>query len=446
VPPDAGFPDVQRIAAERLGQEHVRWDRGTPEDKAAREAVGRLLENPLTIGTAVQIALLNNRRLQADYESLGISQAELVHAGLLENPVLSTEILIGNGAVNPAFSVVQNVFGLVTRSARRMMSSSAFERTKYEVGNKLLDLAAEVRAAYYRLVADEQAVALFRQVVDASETAAELSQRQVQAGNATPRDQAMQQAQYAQSVLELSRTDAQIAGDRETLNRLLGLWGDQIAWNLPGKLPEIPPEQPAIDGLETLAIQRRLDLAGARQDLQTATYALDLGRQLGWLSVLGLGVKLERDPDSGKWLKGPVVEVTLPIFDQGQARMASLEAQQRRSEKAVVALAVDVRSQVREAWARLAAAQEAASFYQKTILPLNRQILAENIRLSSGMLIGVYDLLRSRQDLINAERDYVGAVRDYWIARSDLEKALAGPLPGPTGDTPQPAQDAGAKS
>src|SRR5207302_311906 len=111
---------------------------------------------------------------------------------------------------------------------------------------------------------------------------------------------------------------------------------------------------------------------------------------------------------------------------------------------AVVALAVDVRSQVRDAWARLAAAQEAASFYQKTVLPLNRQILDENTRLSSGMLVGVYDLLRSRQDLINAERDYVGAVRDYWIARSDLEKALAGPLPGPTGNTPQPAQDKGA--
>jgi cobalt-zinc-cadmium efflux system outer membrane protein len=45
------------------------------------------------------------------------------------------------------------------------------------------------------------------------------------------------------------------------------------------------------------------------------------------------------------------------------------------------------------------------------------------------MLISVYELLRSRQDQINAAREYIDALRDYWLARSDLERALAGPLP-----------------
>jgi outer membrane protein, heavy metal efflux system len=181
--------------------------------------------------------------------------------------------------------------------------------------------------------------------------------------------------------------------------------------------------------LETAAIEHRLDLAGARADVQTATSALDLGRQLRWLSALGLGVKFERDPDSGKWLKGPTVEFTLPVFDQGQARVASLEAQRRHSEKAFAALAVDIRSEVREAYARLVAAQDAAAFYQSKVLPLQQQVVEENQRLYNGMLIGVYDLLRSRQDQINAGRDYIGALKDYWVARSELEKALAGPLP-----------------
>jgi cobalt-zinc-cadmium efflux system outer membrane protein len=431
VAPDAALSDVERVASERLGgQTKVRWNEATPEKAQARDTIARLLEEPLTAESAVQIALLNNRHLQAAYEELGIAEADLVQAGLLENPSFSAEILVGNGSVDPSYTLVQNFFSLMTLSARRTVASSAFERAKYDLGSKILDVAADVRSAYYKLVADEQAAELFRQVISATEAAAELSQRQVQAGNASPRDQALQQAQYAQAVLDLSRTEAQIASDREALNRLLGLWGDQVAWNLPERLPDVPADKPSLEGLETAAIEHRLDLAGARAEVQTAGYALDLGRQLRWLSVLGLGIKFERDPDSRKWLKGPVIEFALPIFDWGQARVAGLEAQRRRSEKALAALAVDVRSQVRDAWARLVAAQDAAAYYQKTLLPLRQQIVEEETRLYNGMLIGVYDLLRSRQEQINAARDYIGTLRDYWVARSDLEKALAGPLPG----------------
>ncbi len=77
--PDAGFSDVQKMTSPRLGQD-VSWDRGagTAEPNAA---VAKLLQSPLTPEVALQIALLNNRRLQADYESLGIAEADLVQAG-----------------------------------------------------------------------------------------------------------------------------------------------------------------------------------------------------------------------------------------------------------------------------------------------------------------------------------------------------------------------------
>jgi cobalt-zinc-cadmium efflux system outer membrane protein len=428
VSPDAGFSDVQRIASTRLGIQDVRWTRGTAEDKEASEAINRLLESPLTPESAVRIALFNNQRLQAHYEELGIAQAELLQAGLLENPTVSAEILFGGDFVTPSISIVQNVVNLVTLPARRTIATSAFERTKLEVAQQVLELAADVRSAFYALVADQQALELFRQVSSATEAAADLSQRQLRAGSASSRDQNLQQAQYAQAALETARIEARVASDRENLNRLLGLWGDQTAWNLPERLPEIPEAKPSIEGLELVAIERRLDLAGARQDIQTASMTLDLAQQLRFLPLLGLGVKFERT-ESRAWHKGPVVELGLPIFDQGQARIATLEAERRRSEKLFVALAVDVRAQVREAWVRLVAAQDTAALYRAQVLPLHERIMAENQRLASGMLISVYELLRSKQDQINAARDYLSTLKDYWTARADLERALAGPLP-----------------
>lgn len=429
VPRDAGFADVQKDASARLPGQDLRWDRGTPDDKKAADAVARLLESPLTADSAVQIALFNNARLQAEYESLGLSQAGLVQAGLLENPSFSADILVGNNAVSPTFTVVQDFLNVFTRSARQTVASSDFDRVKDEVADKVLNLAADVRSAYYTAVADEQAAGLFRQVVATTEAAADLAQRQARAGNINPRDQALQQAQYAQAVIELSKIEAQTATDRERLNRLLGLSGDQVSWNLPDRLSDPPSTKPSLDRLEGLAIERRLDLAGTRQEVQTTTDALELAKQLRWLSVLGLGVTFERDPESGKWLKGPVVELMLPLFDQGQARIAALEAQQRGSQKALVALATDVRSEVREAWAQVLAAQNAAIFYKTTILPLQQRIVEENTRLANGMLIGIYDVLRGRQDQINAARDYIGSLKDYWVARTNLERAIAGPLP-----------------
>jgi cobalt-zinc-cadmium efflux system outer membrane protein len=428
VPREAGFPDVQKTVAQRLDGKELRWNRGTEEDKAAMAAVRRLLEEPLTADSAVQIALLNNQGLQGAYEELGVSQAELVRAGLLENPVFSADILVFGGPAEPSLGIVQNFLSLLTLSANRRAADAAFESAKLEVGNKVLDLAADVRAGYYKLLADQQALELFRQVADATGAAADLAQRQVEAGAGTARDQAAQQTLYAQAVLEHARAEAELAADREAFNRLLGLWGEDIAWNLPDRLPDVPEAKPGIDGLETLAVERRLDLAAAKKDVEMAGYALDLGRTYGWLGPLGVGVSVERTGE-GKWLKGPSLEFGIPLFNQGQPQVAMLEAQLRQRERALNALGVNARSEVREAWTRLVAAQEIAAHYKNAVLPLHQRVVAENQRLYNGMLIGVYDLLRSKQEQIAAARDYIGALKEYWVARAELERAIAGPMP-----------------
>src|SRR3989304_5884830 len=85
VPKVAGFLAVQNIIEQRIGR-RVHWNQGTSEDAAVVDAVWSMLQQELTLDEAVQIALLNNRSLQATYEELGIAQADLVQAGLLRNP------------------------------------------------------------------------------------------------------------------------------------------------------------------------------------------------------------------------------------------------------------------------------------------------------------------------------------------------------------------------
>ena len=86
-----GFDQVSQEVQQRTNMRVV-WNSGTPEDEQATHAVHDLLQQELTADAAVQIALLNNRELQALYEELHIAQADLVQAGLLRNPIFDAQI------------------------------------------------------------------------------------------------------------------------------------------------------------------------------------------------------------------------------------------------------------------------------------------------------------------------------------------------------------------
>ncbi len=426
---EARFPQVQSAVADRLGQK-VEWNRDGERDERAQQATRTLLQQKLSAEAALQIALLNNRGLQARFEELGIAQADLVEAGLLENPVLGASALFQDAGTEIDLDIVQNFLGVFTLSARKKIGRAAAERVTLEVSKDVLDLASEVQAQYYRVVGDAEALALARQVVIATDAAAELAQRQYAAGNLSKREQSLHQAFYAQTLLEVAQTEAQLDADREKLNRLMGLWGANTRWTVPDRLPEIPEKLPALDDVERQAIERRFDLAAAKKEAEGVTQALNLARQYRWLGPLGIGVHFERGPAEVKSY-GPSVELGLPIFNQGQARIARLESERKRAEERVAALAVDIRSEARETRGRLSALHQSVRHYEKALLPLQQTIVAETLKFYNGMLLGVYDLLLASQSQIQTGRQYVAATRDFWLAWTELEHAIGGRITSP---------------
>jgi hypothetical protein len=72
---DGGFDSVAGAARQHLNAD-LKWVRTAEEQKQIDARVTELLRQPLLANAAVQIALLNNRGLQASYQELGISEAE----------------------------------------------------------------------------------------------------------------------------------------------------------------------------------------------------------------------------------------------------------------------------------------------------------------------------------------------------------------------------------
>lgn len=434
---DSGFAEVRRLTLERTGH-LVQWDQHGIDDQAVRAAVHAMLAHYLTVDQAVQVALLNNRHLQATLEDLGIAQADLAQAGLLKNPVFAASWRFPDRSprgTDIGYSVAADFLDLMVLPLRKRIAAEQLESTRLSIAHEVLQLAADVKVAYFTYQARQQLLARLRVIVELNRTAAELGQRQYEAGTLNELGAVNQQVIYEQSQADIAQAEAQLVTDRERLNRLMGLWDEQTMWKIAAQLPEIPRQEIPVDHLEELALRNRLDLAATRAQVDTLAHVLGITRDYRYLTNVDIGVDTERDTD-GQHVTGPTLSLQVPIFDQGQARVAKVESQFRQLYRRFQGMVIDARSQVREARDQMLAERTLAGHY-KALLPQRIRILNLTLEQYNGMLKGPYDLLLAKQNEVATEQAYIDAWRDYWIARSELERAVGGRLPVTWGSTTQ---------
>jgi cobalt-zinc-cadmium efflux system outer membrane protein len=428
-PKESPSRPVEKAVQERTGLT-VRWQ----QDAAAREdaltQVRTLLKKPLTVNSAVQIALLNNRELLATFEDMGVSAADLREAGLWKNPSFDLSVRFPDRAptgANWEEAVAFDLLDLLMLPLRKRVAADHLAAAQLRVADETLRLVAEVKMAVYDLQGDEAMLTHQRTIVDIQGSAVDLTQRQHEAGNVTDLALQNQQAAYNSARLELATAENEQREHREKLNRLLSLWGGDTAWKITAGLPSLPENDVPLRGLESLAVAQRLDLAAAQMELGGVVRALGLTKTYQYIGALEFGADTERDPDRTN-VTGPRLRLELPLFNQGQARVAKGEAELRRAERKVEALAIGIRADVRALHDKLASLREAARFYQSDVLPTRRAITEGTLLQYNGMLIGNYEMFRTRAEQIEAEHKSIAMLRDYWTTRAELERAVGGNL------------------
>ncbi len=427
----AGFPEVSAVVEERAATKIV-WNRGNELDLEAAEKLRALLRKKFTADDAVQIAMLNNRNLQAIYSDLGLAQAELVQAGLFRNPILDAAVLFPLSGVRPdlQLTVVISFLDALYVPLRKRVAAARFEEAKLRVTGAVLDLGAQVRRAFHEHQANEQMLELRQTIVQALTASWEVSRRLHEAGNVTDLDLARDRAAAETSKLALRSIEIAARQSREHLNDLMGTWGEQTVWEIDGRLPDIPAEPLPVNGLERVALSRSIDLSQARQRIITAGQQLGYDRATALIPETDLGVGAEREEG---WKVGPVLSVPIPLFDQGQARVGRAVAELRRSQQEYYALAVRVRATARAVRDRMLGAQDRALYYRDILLPLQERIVNEAQLQYNAMQIGIFHLLRDRERQIETGVAYVEALREYWLARADLLHISSGRLPASNG-------------
>ena len=422
VSPDPGIASVQALARERIGKDTTL---PTSNTETTLSATRQLLGKVLGVDDAVQLTLLNNAGLKSSFAELGISEAALVQAGRLPNPRFTFSNRRNSDVTTIDRTVMVGVLSLLTMPLAQEIAGRQYEATQFQVASEVVRLASGTRREYFVAVAAQESVKYFEQVQLAAEAATELARRMAKVGNFNKLAQMREQLFYADATAALARARLSAVIARERLSRRMGLSGAQLDYRLPERLPELPDVTVAPVDADRTALQRRLDVLMARRSMEAMSANLGLTKATRFVNVLEVGYTNESNTHERRQ-NGYEIDIEIPLFDWGDARLARAEATYMQSVHRLQSIALAAQSEVRESYQAYRTTYELARHYRDEIVPLRKRIADENVLRYNGMLIGVFELLADARDQIASVNAYIDAVRDFWIAETDLQLALSG--------------------
>jgi outer membrane protein TolC len=223
--------------------------RSSDDAHIADDSVKRLLRQTLNVESAVQVALLNNRGLQAAYNELALAETDLVQDSLPPNPTFSISRISGGGAIEIERQVVGDILALATLPFRSEIARKRFRQAQLRAALETLRLAADVRRSYYRAVAASEMTGVLTDAKSTAEATAKLASKLGETGSLNKLDQAREQVFYAETTADLAAVRQEATSARERLARLMGLWGGDLAFRIPKTLPPLPRRPSALPSI-----------------------------------------------------------------------------------------------------------------------------------------------------------------------------------------------------
>lgn len=423
--------DITRLLAERGGPA-VDWSAVASTDEEAA-SLERWLSEPMTLDAATRVAMLRSPRLREHYARLGLARAEVLEAVEIENPRLSFQRMsLDGGGHNRTTGLSMPLLDLLLLPAKARLAATDYDRARYDVAGAVLDTVADVEAAWYAYVTARQVAGMREAVSEAAAASAELAGRFHAAGNISALQLAQEQAAASQAYIESLQARADAARHRLELHTLLGLRGEETDWEASESLPLPVPTEDDPEKLANLARDGNLGVLAARAEAEVLADALGLTRTLRWFGGSEIGYEREREADGAR-LQGPEISLELPIFNQGQAKLARAEARLMEALARVQQAELAADNGVRTGAQTVAALREVVDTHRLALVPQRESIVARQQERQNFMLIGVFELIQAKVTEYDAYQAYLEAVRDYWLARVELARLVGRRLPSDAG-------------
>jgi outer membrane protein TolC len=426
--PDGGMGTVATIAGLGLNKDVVRVS--SPADAAfAQTRVARLLRAPLSADAAVQVALLNNAELQAAYNRLGVAEAVAVQASRPPLPSFSYDWVKTSIELDIERQVVASVLQLATWPARSKLAGVRFEQAELRAAEETLRIAAETRKAYYSAVGAREVLGALNSAKANAEASAELAVKLTQTGAVNKLDQARRQVFASEIEAQVTAAKLKAIAAEERLTRLMGLLAPNVATLLPSSLPPVPGKSRSLASIEQEAMDKRVDLEIARLEVEALARSYGITRSTRLVNVLEAAGISKTQKDKGEPSAdggGFDIRFEVPIYDFGRARVREAEQRYFEALNQLRAMAVNARSEAREAYGIYASTRSIAAQYEEEVLPLRQTISEETELQYNAMQVDAFALFEAARENAASKVASIEAKRNFWLAYTDLTVAVLG--------------------
>ncbi|MCK6458061.1 MAG: TolC family protein [Phycisphaerae bacterium] len=480
-------PDYHRVA--EYVKEATNLDSELPADEAfvSRRIDDALLDG-LSVDEAVQLCVINNPTLRAEYALVGIARADVVQSGLFSNPTLafSAQFPEGGGRSNIQASLAQNIVDLWQIPVRKRAAERSLEEAILRLARSAAQLFVDTKVAYFAAVAADEGYTIARENQEIAQRLLDAALARQRAGVVSELDVNLNRQTVLSAQLEVRQARLGAAAARRRLGVLLGLALPMEELSLVTPLPGVPQVALTPEELLDIAREHRLDLRAARMSAEAAAARIETeirkvfpditigpllernerralpGRNLladtarssianGALSAPEIQSRAQRDQERRQEIDaifGPAFSLTLPIFDQNQAQIARARFAYEQSSRQVDALERGIFQEIRESLDQARTAAEILDFYQGSLLPQARTNLELSRASYEKGATSILLVLDAQRSLLTARRAAVTARQTAATSLAELERVTAQPLaalPDISVPTTQPATQPAAR-
>ena len=287
-------------------------------------------ESPLTLRQALALALKHNPELSAFSNELRASEAAVLQAGVLPNPVLdvTAENLNNNRLRNDGDRTTSIQIGQLIelggkRAARIKLSETGRDLANWDYEAKRIDVLSRVAQFFIDVVTAQQGQTLAGESLQLAQQVADTVGKRVLAGKVSPIEETKARLALSSAQIELEQVKRQLAAARK---RLAAMWSNPN-----------PRFQSADAGFETLGVLPDYEHLAKRvsNNPDLARWTSEIARRQANIDVekakavpditLSAGLRRFSQFDDHAYTVG--VSIPIPVFDQNRGGI--LEANRR---------------------------------------------------------------------------------------------------------------------
>lgn len=387
---------------------------------------------PLTLATALSLALDANADISAAGHELAAVEAGITQAQLRPNPELAA---LMEDARNATRSTTLQLNQAIELGGKRAARIDAAERGRdvasAELDAKRGEIRAAVLAAFFDVLVAQERLRLAEAAVALAQRASTAASRRVTAGKVSPVEETRARIAEAGVRIELMQVGGELVNARK---RLAGYWGNPAPRfeRAEGNLESLP-QLPALADLGArLATSPNLLRAKIEVERRQALAEIERSRGVPDMTV-SLGAKRNEELGRNQAIFG--VAIPLPIFNRNQGSV--LEAL-RRTDKARDELALAetrLSNELSLAYERLHAARQEVVALQRDILP-GAQSAYDSA--TKGFEMGKFsfiDVLDAQRTFFQAKSQYLRALAEAHRSAAEIERILGAASPHSTAAT-----------